>query len=176
MSERAVERIETTIDTVAATLFAAAMAFAVAILFRGAMPHPQWEAIAATVLIIGFAGCRSVLRKIPVARQHLILPSFTASSIETVQLDELVLTDADRLPASGPLTGVDEPLVLDDILAEIDPESRVIRLFDPAEMLSPGQLKDRIEQHLDEGNSSTALPDASQALSEALAQLRRSLA
>lgn len=177
MSERAVERIETTIDTVAATLFAAAMAFAVAILFRGALPVSQWVAIAAVALIIGYAGSLGVLRKIQPANQHLALPIFAPPPIETVQLDELVLTDADRLGrAPVPPTESDEPLVLDDILAGIDSKSRVVRLFDPATMLTPGQLKGRIEEHLDEGSSPPAPPDASQALSEALAQLRRSLA
>jgi hypothetical protein len=176
MSGRAVERIETTIDMVAATLFAAAMAFAAGNLLLGALPYPQWEAIAAAVLIIGFAGCLGVLRKIPVASQHLALPIFAPSPIETIQLDELVLTDADRFhPASVPSAQPDDPLVLDDILAELEPESRVVRLFDPAAMPTPGQLQARIDRHLDDGTSPTAPPDASQALFEALADLRRSL-
>jgi hypothetical protein len=177
MSARAIERIETTIDTLAATLFAAAMAFAVASLFRGALPVSQWGATAAAALIIGYAGCLGVLRKIPAPNQHLALPIFAPSPIEPIQLDELVLTDADRLyPAAAPPAEPDEPLVLNDILAELDPDSRVVRLFDPSAMPTPGQLQARIDRHLDEGGSPTAFPDASQALSEALAQLRRSLA
>jgi hypothetical protein len=77
-----------------------------------------------------------------------------------------VLTDADRLP-------VDEPLELDDVLAELGPESRVVRLFDPAKMPTPGQLNSRIEAY--QGRSAPTYPDASQQLSEALAELRRSL-
>ena len=65
--------------------------------------------------------------------------------------------------------------MLDDILAELGPNSRVVRLFDPAAMPTPGQLNARIERHLGEGTSPTASPDASQALYDALAELRRSL-
>ena len=82
--------------------------------------------------------------------------------------DELLLTDADR---------VDAPLVLDDILAEMGPQSRVVRLFDRKAMASPspGELQARIAYHLDDGAARTAPSDASQALSAALAELRRSL-
>lgn len=86
--------------------------------------------------------------------------------------DELVLTDADRLDASA-------PLVLDDILAELGPESRVVRLFDrramPEPAPTPGQLQSRIDDHLSDGAPRSAPSDASQALSAALAELRRSL-
>jgi hypothetical protein len=80
---------------------------------------------------------------------------------------ELVLTEADRLrPAE---------LVLDDILAELGPDSRVVRLFDPAAMPTPGQLNARIERHLGEPEPAAAASDASQALYDALTELRRSL-
>jgi hypothetical protein len=88
-------------------------------------------------------------------------------------LGELLLTDSDRFdPASH---DAPDELVLEDILAELGPESRVVRLFDPAAMPTPGQLNARIERHLDEESASTAPPDASQALYDALAELRRSL-
>lgn len=96
---------------------------------------------------------------------------------------ELVLTDADRLsadililtPADRLDPPVTEPLVLDDILAELGPDSRVVRLFDPAVMPTPGQLKGRIDDHLRQGAPPPAHADAAQALSDALAELRRSL-
>jgi hypothetical protein len=88
-------------------------------------------------------------------------------------LDELLLTDSHRV---HPLERVaPDELVLEDILAELGPESRVVRLFDPAAMPTPGQLNARIERHLGEESASTAPPDASQALYDALAELRRSL-
>jgi hypothetical protein len=64
----------------------------------------------------------------------------------------------------------EEPLPLDDILAELGSDSRVVRLFDPAAMPSPAELSARIDRHLD-----PAPADASEALHEALAELRRSL-
>jgi hypothetical protein len=86
--------------------------------------------------------------------------------------DELVLSQADRLDAAA-------PLVLDDILAAIGPESRVVRLFDrkamPTPPPTPGQLQSRIADHLGDGAPRFAPSDASQALSAALAELRRSL-
>jgi hypothetical protein len=83
---------------------------------------------------------------------------------------ELLLTEADRVsrPASN-------ALVLDDILTELGPDSRVVRLFDPKAMPTPAQLKTRIDDHLGRGSPPVPLSDASQALSDALAELRRSL-
>jgi len=86
--------------------------------------------------------------------------------------DELILTDADRLVAASPEA---QPLLLDDILTELGPQSRVVRLFDPKAMPTPGQLKSRIDSHLDHAPAPPATSDASEALSAALAELRRSL-
>lgn len=94
---------------------------------------------------------------------------------EQLDPDELVLTEENR---------ADAPLVLDDILAELGPDARVVRLFDRKAMSAaptPGQLQSRIAGHLKDGASSVAPThpatpsDASQALSAALAELRRSL-
>jgi hypothetical protein len=93
--------------------------------------------------------------------------------LEADDLGELLLTDSDRL---HPLErDASDELVLEDILAELGPESRVVRLFDPAAMPTPRQLNARIERHLGEESGSTAPPDASQALYDALAELRRAL-
>lgn len=85
--------------------------------------------------------------------------------------DALLLTEADRLPAAA--SG--DPLVLDDVLAAIGPESRVVRLFDRTAMPTPGQLQVRIDDHLGQGSAAADPMDASQALSDALAELKRSL-
>ena len=50
---------------------------------------------------------------------------------------------------------------------------RNVRLFDPAKMPTPGQLNSRIVAY--QARSEATYPDASQQLSEALAELRRSL-
>ena len=85
---------------------------------------------------------------------------------------ELVLTDADRL--GPPRVRPDAALALDEILAELGPDSRVVRLFDPAAMPTPRELNSRIARHLGDG-SPPAPTDDSQALYDALAELRRSL-
>jgi hypothetical protein len=65
-------------------------------------------------------------------------------------------------------------LLLDHEAAHVGSDSRVVRLFEPAAMPTPGELKARIDRHLVE-TSRSAPPDASQALLEALTDLRRSL-
>jgi len=64
-----------------------------------------------------------------------------------------------------------EELVLDDILSAIEPDSRVVRLFQPND--TAGEMQARIDRHL--GSSRQAPPDATQELHDALAALRRSL-
>jgi hypothetical protein len=110
--------------------------------------------------------------------------------IESHVAGELVLTESERLPDNpferaerlllehykaaeepAPEAG-EEPLLLDDILAELGPDSRVVRLFDREAMPTPGQLKSRIDRHLEPGEEA---PDAGQALHAALADLRRSI-
>jgi len=51
----------------------------------------------------------------------------------------------------------------------------VVRLFDVSAMPSPGELKHRIDRHLDGPSPSSPPPDASQALHDALSELRRTL-
>lgn len=93
--------------------------------------------------------------------------------LESHGLGELLLTASDRL---HPVENAEaDELVLEDILAELGPESRVVRLFDPSAMSTPGQLNARIERHRGEKGAPGAPPDASQALYDALAELRRSL-
>jgi hypothetical protein len=169
MSGRAVERFERVVDTLAATLFAAAVGFAVGSLLRGNVGHPKLEVVAGAALISAYLISNRILRKVGSGASRHRLQEFAPPALEALPLDELVLTEADRLHAH-----VEEPLELTDILAEIAPDSRVVRLFDPSSMPTPGQLRDRIDRHLDEGTAAPA--DDSQALFEALAELRRSLA
>jgi len=68
----------------------------------------------------------------------------------------------------------DDELVLNDILANLGEDSRVVRLFDASAMPTPAQLRAQIDQHLTRQASREA-PDASAALHEALAELRSSL-
>jgi hypothetical protein len=117
-----------------------------------------------------------------------VLRPFELPELELDPVEELVLTDADRLKhtiaqlsdelvltAAERLHPTGDELVLDDILAELGPDSHVVRLFDPAAMPTAGQLNARIEQHLRGSPSPAAPQDASQALYEALNELKRSL-
>lgn len=81
------------------------------------------------------------------------------------------------------ISEIGEELLLDDILAEMEPSARVVRLFAPAPIPTAGELKARIDQHLanpERPNLSgpseiVELPDASDALAAALDRVRHSL-
>ncbi|HYC65161.1 MAG TPA: hypothetical protein VEC14_10555 [Reyranellaceae bacterium] len=79
-------------------------------------------------------------------------PSFVLPDFELAPID----------PVAGNLPEIADELLLDDRLHAIEPGARVVQLFDPGRMRSVD-------------GSRSAVPDASQALSDALAQLRRSL-
>jgi hypothetical protein len=63
-----------------------------------------------------------------------------------------------------------EELELDDVLAAVEADSRVIQLFEPAD--TAGEMQARIDRHL---KAPRQVPDATQELHDALAALRRSL-
>jgi hypothetical protein len=171
MDARLIDRIESGIGPGAAALFGGAVAYAAFLVLRGIFEPAL--AYAAAAGAIGFFGCRRAMATVERVENGFRLPSFTLDEIEPVELDELQLTDADRFTPVQPIEP--EPLVLDDILAEIGPDSRVVRLFDRKAMPTPGQLKSRIDGHMRNGVVLSPVPDASQQLSEALAELRRSL-
>jgi hypothetical protein len=201
MNERAVERFELAVDGGAAALFAASVGYCVLNCLRS-LAYPQSEVVGGVAFAASFLLCTRMLRSVPAAPRSLTLPRFEAvPGVGAVTMGELVLTEADRLdpgahelvltdadrlhPGAHELVLTDadrlhpeepDPLLLDDILSEIGPDSRVVRLFDPSAVPTPGQLRARIDRHLDEAASPAAPADASQALFEALAQLRRSLA
>jgi hypothetical protein len=148
-------RIETAVDAGAAALFAAAAAYALHALATGSLGAAALGG--GTSLALVFAGLRQVQPIAPPREQRSPTP-VTA-----------LLEEADRA-LSEPRDN-DDALVLDDILAKLAPDSRVVRLFDPADAPTPGQLHARIDRHLGTSQKS----DASQSLHDALAQLRRSL-
>ena len=77
-----------------------------------------------------------------------------------------------------PAEAADE-LLLDDPIAPLATDSRVIQLFKPEPLPEPGELVARISDFLDHGRETTvadpARHDASEALHAALADIRRSL-
>lgn len=155
MNGRTVARIESAVDASAAALLAGAVAYAV----HGLLVTTVGVAASAAG---AFGLCFAGLRNVPVAARE--------SETSTVTPVTELLAEADR---SIEAEEQDE-LVLDDILAALDADSRVVRLFEPGANSPPAQLKEKIGHHL--GSARPAGPvDDSQALHEALSDLRRSL-
>jgi hypothetical protein len=187
MRGRKHERIEAAVDQLAAAVFGAAAGFAAFTGLRQLLVQPQLSIAAAALGGVAFLLCASLLRRVSAERPRFQIRVFELPVLDLADVGELLLTeqveleltDADRLQAAVTQSMEDE-LILDDILAKLGPYSRVVRLFDRAAMPTPGQLNARIERHL-RGDAIPGTPtaiqpaDASHALHEALAELRRSL-
>jgi hypothetical protein len=145
-------RIEASVDSAAAAVYAAATGLVLHLLNAS-------NGYIAVGMAVAFAGCLYGLRSIEPEFVACPLPGFDARPFEAVDLDELLLTDFVR-----PAQASEDALVLDDMLAKPGPDSRVVRLFDPAAMPTSEQDAEK-----------SAPADASQALHDALAELRRSL-
>jgi hypothetical protein len=155
-----VRRIEDGACAGAAAIFAAAVGFALYRWLEPSMVQLQLSTVVVVAGIVAFLPCWQALRL--VGRRE---PDFPMPQID-LGVAELVLTDANPHH---------DELLLDDVLAQVAPDSRVVQLFDPAAMPTPGQLKARIDRHLDRGAPDAATPDASQALYDALADLKTEL-
>lgn len=143
-------RAESLFDAVAAALFAAAVAFAAAKL--AGIAGPGLVGVAASTMLLA----NVLLRAVPANERIYALPNFELTPIEPV----LEVEDE---------AGV---LLLDDRLT-VEPDSRVVQLFERR----PAQSGDRQANGLGDGArlGGPVAPDASRALSTALAELRRSL-
>lgn len=167
MDARRIERIEQGLDVIAAAAFAAAAAYAALRLGVLAASASGMAAFAVLFRILGAIGAE---------------PSAFAMEFETPELptaiepEEMLLTDV-YIPEPEELLledlAPDPVLVLEDVLARLGENSRVIRLFDPAAMPTPGEMQSRIDRHLEASTASH--PDASKALHDALADLRKAL-
>jgi len=174
------ERIEKLVDFGAAAVFTAAVCGSLFGLLRSVVAEPYLAAGAASSAAVTFLFAFRLLQRIGAnspdfALRTFELPGFGFDEMEELLLTEqveLLLTDADRV---RPRRSPEEELVLSDILAKLGPDSRVVRLFDPAAMPTPAQLNDRIERHLRSSSQQAGQPDASDALYQALNELRRSL-
>ena len=119
------------------------------------------------VLVGGIAAMKLGGRSQPAASHRFVPAEFAP-----VELNELLLEEKDAV------------LELDDPLDEVQPDSRVVRLFERQDP-TPGELVDRIVDFLAEGRSPSPsdrpapevrpIPDASAALHDALANIRASL-
>lgn len=149
MSAQWVDRIEAGVDLAASAIYAGATG--VALTWLGA--SGTYVAVAG---MTAFGWCVYGLRDVKPHRASFALDAFSPQSIEPVS------PNRDRESGEA---GADA-LILDDVLEAIGPDSRVVRLFDRDSMpvASPGETDRR-----------SAPPDDSQALAEALAQLRRAL-
>jgi hypothetical protein len=188
MRGRRQERIEAALDRGAAAVLAAAVAFSLVVRLAGTVLTGQLAIAIACAALVAYAITVRLLGRVGAGAAPLPIRVFTPAALEFAEQDELllteevellltdqaelVLTDADRLKTAGSPGG---ELVLDDILAQLGPKARVVRLFDPLAMPTPGQLNARIEQHLHRESSPPAPGDASDALYQALTELRRSL-
>ena len=168
MQGGSITRIEKNVDRAASALFATAAAYAAFVWLEPQSGPSMLLAIAACIAALAYLLSFRILKAVQPEAATLSVPSFDVREIEAVEPPELLLTQRVEPTVQ---TRKEEPLVLDDVLEELGPNSRVVRLFDPAAMPTAGQLNARIERHL----VGDAPPDASQALHEALAELRRSL-
>lgn len=188
MNATTIEQVETNVERAAAAAFAGAVGFAVYGAFGEVPLQPELGLGIGVAAVIAFFLCRSALQTVAQPKRRFAVRAFDVREIETIddallltdRIDgELVLTDEDRLQGGELLLtdrveAVGEPLELTDIINELGPDARVVRLFDRKAMPTPGQLKSRIDSHLEQAPA-RPLSDASQALSDALAELRRSL-
>ena len=160
---------------------ASALAVAAGYAALKAAPFLAWPAPAAmTASGFGFFACGLLaMRSVkPDPRSHA-LPDIRVAPIET---SELLLDREYQEPLLLVDLFEDEALLLEDPIPAANPDSRVVQLFALPSTPTPGQLKERIDQHLSGAPRlapspmpAPSPPDASQALYAALAELRRSL-
>lgn len=164
-----VTKIERNVDRTASALFAGAAGYAAYCWFAASFAQPVLGAETGGVAAFAYLAAVRTLKSVRPRARKLPVPIFDVRYVEAFEEPELLLTDRYEAPATA------DALVLDDILAKLGPDSRVVRLFDPAAMPTPGQLNSRIAEHLEKDAPPVAPQDASQALHDALAQLRRSI-
>jgi len=195
-----IDRIEAGAGRSASALFAGAVGYAAFGIGSTVGLDHQFALGAAGAGTLAYVPCSRLLGVGSKRGTRFNLPEFSLSELEFVDApEELLLTEqlvpeelllTDRVSSTGELVlteadrlDSDAPLVLDDILDAIGPDSRVVRLFDRKAMpaaATPDELQSRIANHVADGTP-RAPPaefhpsDASQALSAALAELRRSL-
>ena len=175
------ERIEKAVEFGASAVLAVAVGFSLFELLQANIAQPYlaigtaWSGAAA--FLVSFRFLRALGAKGPDFKvRPFELPGFSFDDLEELLLTEqveLILTDADRVKPGR--RSAEEELILNDILAKLEPDSRVVRLFDPTAMPTPAQLNDRIERHLRVSTPRADAADASDALYQALNELRRSL-
>lgn len=165
-----------------------ASAPAVAAAFAAAMLAPAQGWPLSTAMLLGYGGvfvtAFAAMRIVPGEARQLALPDFEPAvvpdeilllDVRYEALDELLLDQPQfKTPFVEESAAVAE-LLLDDPLLAPGADSRVVQLFAGDRIPTAGQLKHRIDRHLADGARRGAATDASDVLSQALAELRRSL-
>lgn len=160
------------LEVAPAALFGAAVAFCASVLVT-APPPASWPIAAGALAFV--AGWRGLHRlavatarfPLPRLNESLLEPEFEAPNVDA-PVGPQVQSDADISQAAVP-----DELLLDDTLSDVAADSRVVCLFQPRSLPTAGQLQARIQHHL--SSTTRPAPDATEALHEALAALRRSL-
>jgi hypothetical protein len=133
---------------------------------------PREAVVAASALCLGGL---AVLRQVRPEARRFRVPAFDLPAVEfaaSVPVDVLELSE--QL--------AEEPLELVDQLPHAPEYSRVVQLFAPRPLPTPGELARRIDHHLEQGGEERGGKvlelevDAAAALRQALGDLRRSLA
>lgn len=179
-------RIEKTVERLASALFALACGYATNLWFAGQLQKPELGAATLAAAVFAYLLGRRALGAVPPELPRLKVPIFDVRQVEPMDCDKLLTRSAqiadpsellltDRVKKEGATS--EEPLLLDDVLADPGTDSRVVRLFDPAAMPTVGPAAETpgsgIDRHFEA--SAAQSHDAAQALHEALAELRRSL-
>lgn len=170
-------RLDWLVELVGAAAPAAAAAFAAVKL----APDFGWSL--STAVLVGFGGvfvaAFLVMRLVPAEARQLDLSTFEPALVRGEEVfDDALLLDQVWIENGVEVeTGAVAELLLDDPLPVPTPDSRVVQLFAEGRMPTAGQLKHRIDRHLAEGTrpAPDVGIDASDALSQALAELRRSM-
>jgi hypothetical protein len=167
MDTRVAQRIEGITSLGAAAILAAAAAYAISRFTTSAVTVGAGATAALFVAL-------QVLQSIGRNEHDLPLAQFEPADLVIEERDELLLTEADRVDQAQS-RDLDDAFLLEDVLTELGNESRVVRLFDASAMPTPGQFRARIDRHLNHAHAQGRTADASEALHDALAELRRSL-
>ena len=172
MHAGSVARIEKNVDRSAAAVFAVACGYAVYMWFVGRVAQPTLALESVTAGILSLLISARVLYAVQPQPRRLPVSIFDVRDVEPIEEPELLLTEVFH-PEQAMES--EDTLILDDILAKLSADSRVVRLFDTAAMPTAGELKSRIDRHLDDEASEAQTSDATQALHDALAELRRAI-
>jgi hypothetical protein len=190
MDAASVSRIEKNVERGASALFGLACGFAAYCWFAAGTRQPVLGLETATACAFTYLLSARLLRAVQPKPRRLPVPVFDVREVEPMpSMDERlqrVRASAESRPERSETVeppaqsdvlelSQEEPMLLDDVVEHPEPDSRVVRLFDPDSMPSAADLKSRIDRHLADERSAAQSADAAQALHDALAELRRAM-